>query len=206
MKKQEAIQYTIGVEDLHICFQLTEGDTATVPTYEEDVYAQTNITDVTITPNISNFTKYASNKKIINITKNSSYALAFNLAGLSRVVKDKMLGKTPVRGVAFTNATPTTYPKFAVGLPMPTSDGKKVLRWYPNCTITPTAETFATQNEEMTVNDVAYTITADPLLFNDVTEVELDTGREGADITADEFLAQVVYDESQLETLFPVTP
>ena len=28
----------------------------------------------------------------------------------------------------------------------------------------------------MTVDDIAYTITADPLLFNDVTQAELDTG------------------------------
>mgnify|MGYP001289238077 CR=1 FL=1 len=201
-KINEPIQYTVGVEDLYICFQTDPGDTQTAPTYETDVYAQTNITDVTITPNITNFTKWASNKKIINITKNTNYTLAFNLAGLSRVVKDKMFGKNPIRGVSFSDSRPKEFPKFAIGLVFPLSDGQKLLRWYPNCSISPSEESFATQNDEMTINDVAYTITADPLLYNDVSEIELDTGREGADITEEQFIAQVVYDESQLDTLF----
>ena len=41
------------------------------------------------------------------------------------------------------------------------------------------------------------TITADPLLFNDVTQAELDTG-EAKGIKAEDFLKQVICDESQL--------
>lgn len=203
-KVHQPIQYTVGIEDLFICFQTDPGTTETEPTYEEEVYAQTNITDVTITPNTTSFQKWASNKKIINITKNGSYSLAFNLAGLAREVKDKMFGKNPVRGVSFEDANPIEYPKFAIGLVLPLSDGNKLLRWYPNCSITPTEETHASTTEEMTINDIAYTITADPLLYNDNTMAELDTGRESADIPADEFMAQVIYDEEQLATLFPI--
>lgn len=203
-KVQKDIQYTVGIEDLYICLQTDPGTTETEPTYEEEVFAQTNITDVTITPNVTAFTKWASNKKIISISKNSSFTLAFNLAGLDREVKDKIFGKTSTRGVSFENSKPKEYPKFAIGLVLPLSDGNKVLRWYPNCSIQPSEESFATQNEEMTVNDVAYTITADPLLYNDNTLAELDTGRTSADITADQFMSQVIYDEEQLETLFPI--
>ncbi|MRA88368.1 phage tail protein, partial [Bacillus thuringiensis] len=46
------------------------------------------------------------------------------------------------------------------------------------------------------------TITADPLLFNDVTQAELDTGDpEAKEIKAEDFLKQVICDESQLAQL-----
>lgn len=199
------IQYAVGIEDLFICFQENGGSTTTAPTFEEDVYQQTNITDVTISTTQSNFTKWASNKKIINLTKNSSFGLAFNLVGLSRTVKDKMFGRERTRGFAFTNSQPMEYPKFAVGLVLPQSDGTKLLRWYPNCSITPVDESYATQTDETTINDTSYTITADPLLYNDNTMAELDTGAAGAsDITIADFMEQVIYDESQIATLFPV--
>ena len=51
----------------------------------------------------------------------------------------------------------------------------------------------------MTVDDIAYTITADPLLFNDVTQAELDTGDpEAKGMKAEDFLKQVICDEFQL--------
>ncbi|PFD91020.1 phage tail protein, partial [Bacillus sp. AFS023182] len=63
-------------------------------------------------------------------------------------------------------------------------------------------ESWKTQNEEMTVDDIAYKITADPLLYNDVTMAELDTGDATATgIKAEDFLKQVICDESQLATL-----
>ncbi|MEC2770744.1 phage tail protein, partial [Bacillus thuringiensis] len=58
------------------------------------------------------------------------------------------------------------------------------------------------QGDEMTVDDIAYTITADPLLFNDVTQAELDTGSPDATgIKVEDFLKQVICDESQLAQL-----
>lgn len=202
--KPQEIQYTVGIEDLFICFQENGGSSTTEPAFEEDVYQQTNITDVTISTTQSTFSKWASNKKIINLTKNSSFGLAFNLTGLNRIVKDKMFGRERNRGFAFSNSKAMEYPKFAVGLVLPQSDGTKLLRWYPNCTITPVDESYATQTDETTINDTSYTITADPLLFNDNTMAELDTGATGAqEITTAVFMEQVIYDESQIDTLFP---
>ncbi|MCT4573598.1 phage tail protein, partial [Bacillus cereus group sp. Bce022] len=75
-------------------------------------------------------------------------------------------------------------------------------RWYPKCTVAPVEESWKTQGDEMTVDDIAYTITADPLLFNDVTQAELDTGDpEAKGIKAEDFLKQVICDESQLAQL-----
>ncbi|PEA09480.1 major tail protein [Bacillus cereus] len=200
------IQYTVGVEELYLCMMEGDEKPDALPTYEEEIYKQTNISDVTISTTSTNFTKWASNKKIINIVKNTAFGLAFNLAGLNREVKDKIFGKTRKKGVSFETAKAKEYPKFAVGIPFPLNDGTKLVRWYPKCTIAPAEESWKTQNEEMVVDDSAYTITADPLLFNDVTMAELDTGdAEAKGIKFEDFLKQVICDESQLAQLVGTT-
>lgn len=203
-KVQKEIQYSVGVEDLLICMMDTEDTVDVLPTYSETIYSQTNIVSLGITATTSSFVKWASNKKIINITKNTSFGLTFALAGLNREVKDLIFGKEPTKGITFENAKVKTYPKFAVGVIFPLNDDTKVIRWYPKCSVAPVEESMATISEEMTVDDITYTITADPLLTNDNTQAELDTGRTGA-ITAEQFLEQVITDEAQLETLFPGT-
>ncbi|MCU5596789.1 major tail protein [Bacillus wiedmannii] len=196
------IQYSVGVEDLYLCMMAGDESTDSLPTYEEDIYKQTNISDLTISTTSTNFTKWASNKKIINIVKNTAFGLAFNLAGLNREVKDKIFAKQRTKGVSFETAKAREYPKFAVGVVFPLNDGSKLVRWYPKCTIAPAEESWKTQGDEMTVDDIAYTITADPLLFNDVTQAELDTGAADAKgIKVEDFLKKVICDESQLATL-----
>lgn len=200
--ENKEIQYSIGIEDLYLCMMKGIETSSALPTYEDMVYRQTNISDLTISTTSTNFTKWASNKKIINIVKNTAFGLAFNLAGLNREVKDKIFAKTRNKGVSFETAKAKEYPKFAVGVVFPLNDGTKVLRWYPKCTVAPIEESWKTQGDEMTVDDVAYTITADPLLFNDVTQAELDTGDpEAKGIKVEDFLKQVICDESQLATL-----
>lgn len=200
--ENKEIQYSIGIEDLYLCMMKGTETSSALPTYEDMVYRQTNISDLTISTTSTNFTKWASNKKIINIVKNTAFGLAFNLAGLNREVKDKIFAKTRKKGVSFETAKAKEYPKFAVGVVFPLNDGTKVLRWYPKCTVAPIEESWKTQGDEMTVDDVAYTITADPLLFNDVTQAELDTGDpEAKGIKVEDFLKQVICDESQLATL-----
>ncbi|WAA10841.1 phage tail protein [Fervidibacillus albus] len=202
--ERKEIQYSVGIEDLYICFMQGEETTDAIPTYENTIYQQSNISDLTISAATNNFVKWASNKKIINITKNTAFSLAFNLAGLNREVRDLIFGKTRTKGISFDDAKAKEYPKFAVGVIFPLSDGTKLARWYPRCTVSPVEESWKTQNEEMTVDDIAYTITADPLLYNDVTMAEFDSGAaDVAGIKVEDFMAQVVCDESQIETLFP---
>ncbi|PEZ41321.1 major tail protein [Bacillus thuringiensis] len=200
--ENKEIQYSVGIEDLYLCLMKGNETSSALPTYEDIVYRQTNISDLTISTTSTNFTKWASNKKIINIVKNTAFGLAFNLAGLNRDVKDKIFAKTRKKGVSFETAKAKAYPKFAVGVVFPLNDGTKILRWYPKCTVAPVEESWKTQGDEMTVDDIAYTITADPLLFNDVTQAELDTGDpEAKGIKAEDFLKQVICDESQLAQL-----
>jgi len=199
-KEQKEIQYAIGTEDLLICMMETEDTIETLPTYSATIYSQTNIVSLSVTATTSNLIKWASNKKIINLTKSTSFGLAFALAGLNREVKDLIFGKEVTKGITFENAKARTYPKFAVGVVFPLNDDTKVVRWYPKCSVAPVEETWNTQNEEMTLDDISYTITADPLLTNNNTQSELDTGRTGS-VTAEQFLATVVTDESQAALL-----
>ncbi|MEE8670431.1 MAG: phage tail protein [Heyndrickxia coagulans] len=202
--ERKEIQYSVGVEDLYICMMSGSENADAIPTYDEIIYQQTNISDVTISTTTTNFVKWASNKKIINITKNTAFSLAFNLAGLDREVRDKIFGKTRHKGISFDNANPIEYPKFAVGCIFPLSDGSKLARWYPRCVVTPVEEKYTSGTDEMTVNDVTYTITADPLLYNNNTMAELDSGAaSAAGIKVDDFMKQVICDESQIATLFP---
>lgn len=203
-KVNKEIQYSVGIEDLLICMMDEEDTSETLPTYSDTIYSQSNIVSLGITATTSNFVKWASNKKIINITKNTSFGLAFALAGLNREVKDLIFGKEAIKGITFESAKAKSYPKFAVGVVFPLNDDTKVIRWYPKCSVAPVEETWSTQNEEMTVEDITYTITADPLLTNDNTQAELDTGRTGS-ITAEQFLATVVTDESQVVLLESTT-
>ncbi|MEC2861453.1 major tail protein [Bacillus thuringiensis] len=200
--ENKEIQYSVGIEDLYLCLMKGNETSSALPTYEDIVYRQTNISDLTISTTSTNFTKWASNKKMINIVKNTAFGLAFNLAGLNREVKDKIFAKTRKKGVSFETAKAKAYPKFAVGVVFPLNDGTKIVRWYPKCTVAPVEESWKTQGDEMTVDDIAYTITADPLLCNDVTQAELDTGDpEAKEMKAEDFLKQVICDESQLTQL-----
>ncbi|MEJ9181134.1 phage tail protein [Bacillus thuringiensis] len=200
--ENKEIQYSVGIEDLYLCLMKGNETSSALPTYEDIVYRQTNISDLTISTTSTNFTKWASNKKMVNIVKNTAFGLAFNLAGLNREVKDKIFAKTRKKGVSFETAKAKAYPKFAVGVVFPLNDGTKILRWYPKCTVAPVEESWKTQGDEMTVDDIAYTITADPLLCNDVTQAELDTGDpEAKGMKAEDFLKQVICDESQLTQL-----
>ncbi|MCU4911531.1 phage tail protein, partial [Bacillus cereus] len=82
--ENKEIQYSVGIEDLYLCLMKGNETSSALPTYEDIVYRQTNISDLTISTTSTNFTKWASNKKIINIVKNTAFGLAFNLAGLNR--------------------------------------------------------------------------------------------------------------------------
>lgn len=208
--KQTMIQYPVGIEDLFISFMVDGQDTIdAMPVYEEDIYEQTNITKLGIAGNNSKFEKWASNQLIISITRNTKYTLTFDLAGLSTMIKDKMEGIARTKGIAFDTADPKTFPKFAIGVIFPLNDGAKIARWYPRCQLTPAEETYQTLTEEMDIPDQQYVIEALPLLFNKTTKVDFNDSDESnatSKITVEDFMKQVMCDESQLETLGGVKP
>ena len=212
MKTQLPLQYPVGIEDLFISFIDAEDgqDTlAELPTYEEEVFEQTNIVQIGIAGNNSTYDKWASNKLVISISRNTKYTLTFDLAGLSIMVRDRMQGILREKGVNFETGDAKDFPKFAVGIVAPLNDGTKIARWYPRCKLTPADETYQTLTEEMDIPDQQYVIEALPLLSNGVTKVDFwdgDDSNKESKVTIEQFMNQVIADKTKLDELTKEEP
>lgn len=205
MTKAKEMLYPVGVENLYIAMMTGGKDGAdTIPTYDPEIYSLPTIETIGIQGNPTTATKWASNKLFVNATKNSTFALTLDHTALPVEVMDKIMGFLANKGIVFEKSDVKEYPYFAVGFIAPLSSGEKIARWYPRVQVTPPQESYATEKEETTIPTQQLVMTASPLLFNNVTKVDFNSARDGATgITAEDFMAQVVSDESQLETLFP---
>jgi len=203
--KAKQLLYQVGVESLFIAFMNGGKDSRDeLPTYEPEIYRLDNIVSIGISGNPSQVQKWASNKLFVSATKNSKFTLNLTHVALPQEVKDKMKGITHQKGVAFERGGVVEFPCFALGFIAPLSDGSRIARWYPKCQMTITEETFQTQEEETEVVDITNVFEATPLLFNDVTVSDFSEVRDSAQgITAEQFMKQVIADESQLSLLVP---
>jgi hypothetical protein len=205
MTKAQELLYVVTIESLYLAFMTGGKDSRdTIPTYDPEIYQLDNITELGIAGNATTVVKWASGKMFVNASKNSKFTLSLTHVSLPQEVQDKIDGVTPVKGITFSNSNVKEYPMFAMGFTAKLSDGSRVARWYPRVQKIPSEETFATATEESEVKDISATFDATPLLYNDNTEVKFSETRESATgVTAADFMAQVVADESQIETLFP---
>lgn len=197
--------YEVGIEDLFIAMMVDGKDVSTkIPTYES-VERYSVIETLGIQGNQTTATKWASNKHFANIVKNSTYTLTLDHPALPVEVMDKILGHIAEKGIVFDTSNPKEYPYFAIGFIAPLSDNvSKIARWYPKVQIVPAQETYTTGTEETTIPTKQLTMTASPLSFNNVTKVDFNSARDSAaGITAEQFMTQVICDESQIATLFP---
>lgn len=202
--KNLPIQYPTGIENMFISFMDGKDVSDVLPTYKPDVYEQTNIVTVGIAGNSQTYEKWASNKLIISITRNTKFTLTYDLAGLNREIVDKMEGVERVKGIAFSDSNAKEMPEFANGFVFPLNDGGHIARWYPRCRLTPAEEKYQTFTEEMDVPDQQYVIEALPLLKNGVTKVDfydLDPTNEASKIQVADFMAAVISDPSMLDNL-----
>jgi phi13 family phage major tail protein len=205
MTKQKEMLYPVGVENLYLAMLTGGKDTPDViPTHAAEIYSLPTIEKIGIAGNQTTATKWASNKLFVNATKNSTYTLTLDHTALPVEVTDLIMGYIAEKGIVFETSNVKEYPYFAVGFIAPLNDGSKIARWYPRVQVTPPAENYDTGTEETTIPTQQLVMTASPLLFNNVTKVDFNSARDSAlGITAEEFMAQVVCDESQLATLFP---
>lgn len=206
MTKAKEMLYPVGVEDLFIAFMTTGKDLAsTIPTYDTEIYRVPTIETIGIAGSPTTSKKWASNKVFVNVTKNTQFTLTLDHTALPIEITDKMNGKTPQKGITFDIADLIELPYFAVGFIAPLNDGGYIARWYPKCQLTTNDESYTTLNDEAQGPPTQQIVmTANPLLFNNATKVDFNSARTTATgITAEDFMKQVVCDESQLETLFP---
>ncbi|UUG68599.1 hypothetical protein YPHTV1_00037 [Halomonas phage YPHTV-1] len=205
MTKSQELLYVVTIESLYMAFMTGGKDSRdAIPTYDPEIYQMDNITELGIAGNPATVVKWASGKMFVNASKNSKFTLSLTHVALPQIVQDKIDGVTPVKGITFSNSNVKEYPMFAMGFTAKLNDGSRVARWYPRVQKVPSEETFATSTDEQEVKDVTATFDATPLLFNDNTEVKFSEARDSATgVTADDFMKQVVVDESQIATLFP---
>jgi phi13 family phage major tail protein len=208
MTKAQEMLYPVGVENLFIAFMTGGKDTIdAIPTYDAVIYELPTIETIGIAGNPTTAVKWASNKMFVNATKNSTYTLTLDHTALPVEVVDKMNGYIAEKGIVFDKSDVKEYPFFALGFIAPLSTGEKLARWFPRVQITTPQESYSTGTEETTIPTQQLVMTASPLLFNSNTKVDFNSARTSATgVTAEEFMAQVVSDESQLATLFPTTP
>lgn len=206
MTKSKEMLYPVGVENLYIAI-MTEGkdNENAIPTYDPEIYSIPAIETIGIQGNQTSAVKWASNKMFVNATKNSTFTLTLDYPALPVEVMDKIMGFMATKGIVFETAKAKEFPYIAIGIIAPLNTGEdKIARWYPRVQITPPQETYTTSTEETVIPTQQLVMTASPLLFNDVTKVDFNSAREGATgITADDFMKQVVCDQSQLTSLFP---
>jgi phi13 family phage major tail protein len=208
MTKAQEMLYPVGVENLFIAFMTGGKDMQdAIPTYDALIYELPTIETIGIAGNPTTATKWASNKLFVNATKNSTFTLTLDHTALPVEVMDKMNAYVAEKGIVFDTSDVKEYPFFAIGFIAPLNDGSKIARWYPRVQITPPQESYATGTEETTIPTQQLVMTASPLLFNNVTKSDFNSARDSATgVTAEQFMEQVVCDESQLATLFPTTP
>lgn len=204
--KSKQLLYPVGIESLFIVFMKDGKDTRDkLPTYDTEIYRMDNIVTLGIAGDPQEVVKWASNKIFVSASRNTKYDLDLTHVALPQEVQDKMDGVKPKRGISFETADVKEYPYFAMGFIAPLSDGSKVARWYPKVQKVLAEEEFETIEEEAEVKDLENTFKATPLLNNEVTEVKFSEAREGAEgITAEDFMEQVLTDESEIDKLFPV--
>jgi phi13 family phage major tail protein len=205
MTKAKESQFKVGVENLFVAFMTTPDAIGTAPVYdEENIYELPVIETLGIAGNPTSAVKWASNKKLVSVSKNNQYTLTLDHPGLPIEVLDKMLGNTGTRGITFDDAKMKEMPYFAIGFIAPLSDNTYQARWYPRCQVTLPEESYTTNNDETTLATEQLVMTASPLLLNDITKADFNSARDSASgITVEDFMKQVVYDESQIATLFP---
>ncbi|MDZ5606357.1 major tail protein [Bacillus pseudomycoides] len=205
--KEKELLYPVGIESLFIGMMVGGKDTRdAIPTYD-DSDRMDNIVEIGIAGNNTAVTKWASNKLFVNASKNTKYTLSLSHVALPQEVKDAIHGYIAEKGVVFNKGDLKEFPMFAVGFIAPLSDGSRVGRWYPRVQVTPSEETFGTTTEEFEIKDQSLVMEATPLLYNNVTEVDFSEARASATgVTVEDFMKQVICDESQLAQLGETPP
>lgn len=195
--------YDFGIDDAFIVPIETPGTSTSAPVYSDKIYRLSIISKLSVKGNGKTTEKWASNKLFARVARTTQHELSFDEVGLPTIVADFMSGVQEKHGVNFGKTTPTTMPEFAFGYIAPQSDGTMNGFWYPRVSMDPATElSYETQNNELAINDTSLSMIANGLVSNNVLWTDYKAAREGAkDMTIEQFMSQVVYDETQLEDL-----
>lgn len=205
--KNEQIQYPIGIDDAFIVLVKDKGTSTTPPVYDDMIWRLSIISKLKVKGNGKATEKWASNKLFARVSRTTQHELGLDHVGMPVELADALSGKNAKHGVSFGKTTPIEMPEFGFGYIAPQSDGVNNGFWYPRVSLDPATELdYETVSDgDLTIPDTSITMIASGLQVNSVLWADYNSARSTAtDLTLDQFMKQVVYDEKQLEGL--VTP
>lgn len=200
---KEQLLYPVGVDDLFITM-MTKVDTVnSEPEYDIKIWRLPNIVKMDIKGNGTTKDKWASNKLFKRVSRQTQHELSLDHVSFPVELWDKMNDKTSKKGVAFTTTEVKEMPFFGLGFIGPLSDGHNSAVWYPRVQVSNAEEhSYETTEEEIEIKDISCSMMATGLLLNNVLYSDFNSARETAtDLDVTTFMKQVIFDESQLETI-----
>lgn len=198
------VLYFEGIDDVFFVPITTPDAPGSKPVYAKDEMERLAIAvKLSVKGNGSEKTKYASSKIFRRVSKETEQELGLDHVGMPIDLMDKLQGITATKGVVFKKAEAKEMPYFGFGFIGNIEGGKKMAVWYPRVQLSAATELeYETTTEDDEIKDVGLSMTASPLLYNGVINAAFDETRTNASgLTLDQFISEVIFEESQLTAL-----
>lgn len=204
LKEKDA--YLLTLSDIFFAPITTPGTATTAPEYDTNIYRKQIGKKVEVKGNGKATEIYASGVKVATVNQETNIETTMDYIGLATYVLDLISGAKATNGVSFASSDAGVATEFGFGFTARKSDGVMDGYWFPRTTLAPATElSYETSEDEFKEQDVSMTLQSTGLLNpasdgRHIIFAKYSNQRETT-LTLDDFMKQVVYDESQLATL-----
>lgn len=193
--------YFEGIDDIFFTMMDVEDNINVKPTYKE-ITRLPIATKLAIKGNGSTLEKWASSKMFRRVSRETKHEIGLDHVGIPIEVMDELKGLMATRGVVFGRNTAREYPYFGFGFIGNIEGGGKKAVWYPKVQLSNVIdEEYATTEDETKIDDVTANLVATGLKYNNVMYSSFDSYRDSADISVDQFIADVIFEEAQVTAI-----
>lgn len=193
--------YFEGIDDIFFSMMDVEDNVNVKPTYKE-VTRLPIATKLAIKGNGSTLEKWASSKMFRRVSRETKHEIGLDHVGIPIEVMDELKGLVAKRGVVFGRNTAREYPYFGFGFIGNIEGGGKKAVWYPKVQLSNVVdEEYATTEDETKIDDVSANLVAIGLKYNNVMYASFDSYRDNADITVEQFISEVIFEEEQIDAI-----
>lgn len=193
--------YFEGIDDIFFSMMDVEDNVNVKPTYKE-ITRLPIATKLAIKGNGSTLEKWASSKMFRRVSRETKHEIGLDHVGIPIEVMDELKGLVAKRGVVFGRNTAREYPYFGFGFIGNIEGGGKKAVWYPKVQLSNVVdEEYTTTEDETKIDDVSANLVAIGLKYNNVMYASFDSYRDSADITVDQFISEVIFEEEQIDAI-----
>lgn len=193
--------YFEGIDDIFFSMMDVEDNVNVKPTYKE-VTRLPIATKLAIKGNGSTLEKWASSKMFRRVSRETKHEIGLDHVGIPIEVMDELKGLVAKRGVVFGRNTAREYPYFGFGFIGNIEGGGKKAVWYPKVQLSNVVdEEYTTTEDETKIDDVSANLVAIGLKYNNVMYASFDSYRDNADITVEQFISEVIFEEEQIDAI-----